>query len=111
MYRNGSRKKFRTGMAVDLAELRADKPAARELNTEMLMHPGYVGFADDPEMQLRIYVFTSKESTEEMLKTARKMGFRTAGSIEQPFHVRNADLERPHLRYVSKYNWHKELYK
>ena len=98
-------------MAVGLAELRADKPAARELNTEMLMHPGYVGFADDQETQLRIYVFTSKESTEEMLKTARKMGFRTAGSIEQPLHVRNADLERPHLRYVSKYNWHKELYK
>lgn len=111
MYRNGSRKKFRTGMAVGLTELRADKQAARELNTEMLMHPGYVGFTDDQEMQLRIYVFTTKESTEEMLRIARKMGFRTAGSIEEPLHVRNADLERPHLRYVTKHNWHKELYK
>lgn len=111
MYRNGSRKKFRSGMAVGLMELRYDKAAARELNTEMLMHPGYVGFFDDEEMSVRVYVFTNKEHAAEMLRESRKIGFRTAGEVEGIMHIKNADLERPHMRYVSKYNWYRELYK
>ena len=111
MYRNGARKRFRIGMAVGITELKSNKATARELNTELLMHPGYVGFFDDTEARLRVYVFTSKESAEEMLRISRKMGLRTAGSVEGTLCIRNADLERPHLKYVSKYNWYKELYK
>lgn len=111
MYRNGSRQRVRTGMAVGLAELRMNKNTARELNTEMLMHPGYVGFFDEAEGQLRVFVFTSKESTDEMLKESKKMGFRTAGAVDGVFFIRNADLKRPHMRFVNKHDWHKELYK
>lgn len=111
MYRNGSKPRFRSAMAIGLAELRQEKPKARELNTELLMHPGYVGFFDHEEMQLRIYIFTREENAEEMLKVARQMKFRTAGDIPEVLYIRNADLERPHMRYVSKYDWHRELYK
>lgn len=105
------RRKFRHGIAIGLLELKADKAAARELNTELLMHPGYVGFFDDNEMMARVYIFTSKESANDILKESKKMGFRTVGGVEEPFLIRNADLERPHLKYVTKSNWHRELYK
>ena len=105
------RRKFRHGIAIGLSELKADKAAARELNTEMLMHPGYVGFFDDNDMMARVYIFTSKESADDILKESKKMGFRTVGGVEEPFLIRNADLERPHLKYVTKSNWYRELYK
>ena len=42
---------------------------------------------------------------------AKKIGLRTAGSILDAVYVRNEDLQRPHLKYVSKDNYYKELYK
>ena len=46
-----------------------------------------------------------------MLQRARSFDLRTASSVLDPLHVRNEDLQRPHMRYISKDVYYKELYK
>lgn len=111
MYRNGSKPRFRTGMAIALTELRADKSAARQFNTDMLMNPGYIGFMDNEDVGVRCFIFKKREDAEAAVKSAKEIGFRATGMIADVIHVKNADLERPHLKYVKKDNWYKELYK
>lgn len=103
--------KFRTGMAIGLDELRASPTEARDLMAELLMEPGYIGYIDAEDPKMRIYVFKDKQSRAKMLQLAKKTGFRTAGSILDVLYVKNEDLQRPHMRYISKDNYYKELYK
>lgn len=111
MYRNGLRPRFRIGMAIALQELKNDKPAARQFNTEMLMNSGYIGFMDDENVGVRCFIFKRREDAESAVKSAKEIGFRATGMIADVIHVKNADLERPHLKYAQKDNWYKELYK
>lgn len=111
MDRKYMKPKFRTGMAIGLDELRTSPTEARDLMAELLMEPGYIGYIDTEEPKMRVYVFKDKHSREKMLQLAKKIGLRTAGSILDAVYVRNEDLQRPHMKYVSKDNYYKELYK
>lgn len=111
MNRKYMKPKFRTGMAIGLDELRASPTEARDLMAELLTEPGYVGYIDAEEPKMRVYVFKDKHSREKMLQLAKKIGLRTAGSILDAVYVRNEDLQRPHMRYIAKDHYYKELYK
>ena len=111
MDRKYMRPKFRTGMAVSLDELKDSQSKARDLMAELLMEPGYVGYIDAEDPKMRVYVFKDKQSRDQMLKLARSFDLRTAGGVLDPLYVRNEDLQRPHMRYISKDVYYKELYK
>ena len=111
MERKYMRPKFRTGMAVSLDELKDSQSKARDLMAELLMEPGYVGYIDAEDPKMRVYVFKDKQSRDQMLKLARSFDLRTAGGVLDPLYVRNEDLQRPHMRYISKDVYYKELYK
>lgn len=111
MDRKYMRPKFRTGMAVSLDELKDSQSKARDLMAELLMEPGYVGYIDAEDPKMRVYVFKDKKSRDQMLQLARSFDLRTAGSVLDPLYVRNEDLQRPHMRYISKDVYYKELYK
>ena len=111
MDRKYMKPKFRTGMAVGLEELREDESKARDLMAELLMEPGYIGYIDASDPKMRVYVFRDRQSKEKMLQFAKKLELRTAGSVLDAVHVRNEDLQRPHMRYISKDVYYKELYK
>ena len=103
--------RIRSAIGVGIDELTDDINKARELATELMMQSGYVGNFDDEEKKLRVYVFVKCEQAEAMLDVARKMNFRTAGMIQGSVFVSNLELNRPHLKYASKYSFYKELYK
>lgn len=103
--------KFRAGMAIGIEELKESESKARDIMAELLMNPGYIGYIDAEDPKMRVYVFKDGNSREQMLRLARKMGFRTAGSIQDAVYVSNEVLHRPHMKYVSKDNFYKELYK
>lgn len=111
MDRKYMRPKFRTGMAVSLDELKDSQSKARDLMAELLMEPGYVGYIDAEDPKMRVYVFKDKQSRDQMLQRARSFDLRTAGGVLDPLHVSNEDLQRPHMRYISKDVYYKELYK
>lgn len=111
MDRKYTKPKFRTGLAVGLEELREDDSKARDLMAELLMEPGYIGFIDTEDPKMRVYVFKDRQSKEKLLRFAKKLELRTAGSVLDTVHVRNEDLQRPHMKYISKDVYYKELYK
>lgn len=105
-----ARVRFRKGAAVALEEL-SDKRKKKELVTELAMISGYVGFIDIEDYGVRVYVFTNDESAQAMVKEARKIGFRTAGEVEESLALKNTELQRPHLQYIPKDSFLRELYK
>lgn len=111
MDRKYMKPKFRSGMAIGLDELRTNMTEARDLMAELLIEPGYIGFIDAEDPKMRVYVFKDRQSKEKLLRFAKKLKFRTAGSVLDAVHVRNEDLQRPHMRYISKDVYYKELYK
>lgn len=111
MDRNYRKPKFRAGLAIGIEELKESEAKARDLMSELLMEPGYIGHIDAEYPKLRVYVFKDGKSREKMLRVAKDLGFRTAGSIQDAVYVSNEILSRPHMKYVSKENFYKELYK
>lgn len=106
----GARSKLRSGAAIALAELN-DRSRHSELVTELAMNSGYIGFFDCEDPRVRVYVFTNQTSSEQLIKEAKRMGYRTIGGVDGAVIVKNTDLQRPHLKFIAKDNWHKELYK
>lgn len=106
----GAKVKFRKAVAIGLTEL-SDKVRNKELVTELAMNSGYVGYMDIEDYAVRIYAFSDIESAEALVKEARKIGFRTAGMVEESLALKNSDLLRPHLKYMPKSVFLKELYK
>ena len=110
MYKK-DRARVRFGMVVGLQELHEDKPKARELATELMMHSGYIGFFDIEDTQMRVYVFNEREDIDSVMAEMKHMDFRTVGKVHDPLFNRNGDLKRPHLRYAPRSTFYKELYK
>ena len=102
--------RIRNAAAIGLNEI-SDRTKTRELVTELAMICGYIGYIDVEEFGVRVYVFTDAESAEKMIKEAKKIGFRTAGEVEDTIVIKNTELERPHLKYMPKKIFLKELYK
>ena len=102
--------RFRAGLAISIEELN-ESSLSRDLSSELLMTPGYIGYIDADEPKVRVYVFKDDKSRDGMLKIAKSLSFRTAGSIKDVIFVSNGSLKRPQLKYVSKDNFYKELYK
>ena len=102
--------RIRKAAAIGLNEI-SDRTKTRELVTELAMISGYIGYIDVEEFGVRVYVFTDAESAEKMIKEAKKIGFRTAGEVEGTIVIKNTELERPHLKYMPKKAFLKELYK
>lgn len=103
--------KFRLGLVIGTEELKEKKTDDRDLMAELLMEPGYIGYIDIAEEKMRVYVFSNKQSREKILRIAKSFGFRTAGSIKDVVYISNEILKRPHLKYASKDNFYKELYR
>lgn len=110
-YNDNKKKKFRNGTAVALQELEEDKGKRKELVTELAMINGYIGFIDDEEFGLRIFIFKTNEDADAMLREAKRMKYRTAGRVEDCIHVANSECERPHLQYMPRARFYSELYK
>lgn len=106
-----ARTKGRRAAIISLAEVNDDKLRAKELVTELAMITGYVGFLDNPGEDMRIYFFTDEDSADQLVKEARKMKFRTAGHYTDWIWIKNTELQRPHLQYMPKERFYKELYK
>ena len=102
--------RFRKCAAIGLQEL-SDKSKNKEIVTELAMISGYIGYVDDNEFGARIYVFTNAESAAQLVKEAKKIGLRTAGEVEGTIAFKNTDLQRPHLKFMPKNIFLKELYK
>ena len=105
-----AKSKIRKAAAIGLLEL-SDSYKRRELVTELAMISGYIGYLDFDDYGVRVYVFTDSDSAERLVKEAKKIGFRTAGEVEGTIVIKNTELERPHLKYMPKKVFLKELYK
>lgn len=110
-YNDNRKKKFRAGTAISLQELEEDKSKRKELVTELAMIKGYIGFIDDKEFGLRIFIFKRNEDADAMLREAKLMKYRTAGRVDDCIHVANNECERPHLQYIPRARFYSELYK
>lgn len=110
-YRDNEKKKIRAGSAIGLQELKEDKVRNKELVTELAMINGYVGFIDNEEAGLRLFIFKTDEDADAMLREAKRMKYRTAGRIESFLAVANNECERPHLQYMPRDRFYSELYK
>lgn len=102
--------RIRKAAAIGLSEL-SDSLKRRELVTELSMISGYIGYLDVVDYGVRVYVFTDSDAAEQLVKEAKKIGFRTAGEVEGTIMIKNTELERPHLKYMPKKVFLKELYK
>lgn len=102
--------KFRKCAAIGLQELN-DSAKNREVVTELAMLSGYVGYMDIEDFGLRIYAFTDAESAKKLIREAKKIGLRTAGEVVGSLSLKNTDLERPHLKYMPRDTFFRELYK
>lgn len=106
------KRRFRQGVGIGLDELKSDRAKQKQLVTDLLMNRGYVGYFDIEDERIRIYIFSDKESAGLFLRESRKIGFRTAGAIDEMVHISNSELSRPHLKhYKGKRNFYSELYK
>lgn len=111
MDRYYARPKFRSGMAIAISELKDGKSKTADLMAELLMEPGYIGYIDAEDPGVRVYVFKGNQSQGKMLQLAKSLGFRTAGNVLDAVYISNEKLHRPHMKFVSKDNFYKELYK
>lgn len=102
--------KIRRAAAIGLTEL-SESNKTRELATELVMIDGYVGYIDADDYGVRIYIFEDAASAKSFVREASKIGYRTAGDVEGSLIVKNTELERPHLRYLPKKSFMRELYK
>lgn len=102
--------KFRKCAAIGLEDLN-DRRKILELNTELAMIGGYVGYLDIEDYGVRIYVFTDADSATRLVKEAKKIGFYSAGEVEGTMALKNTELQRPHLKYMPRKIFLRELYK
>ena len=106
------KKRFRQGVGVGLDDLADNPMEAASFNTELLMSNGYIGYFDNEEIRLRVFVFKNLETKEAFMKEAKKIKLRTLGAIADFVYVSNAELHRPHLKHHrGKKNYYSELYK
>ena len=106
------KKRFRQGVGVGLDDLTDNPMEAAAFYTELLMSKGYVGYFDNEEIKLRVFVFKNLETMEAFMKEARKIKLRTIGTIADLVYVSNAELHRPHLEHHrGQKNYYSELYK
>ena len=103
--------RFRAGLAIGIEELKEKSSLSKELMTEALMIPGYIGYVDAETPKVRVYAFKDDANRDKMLKIAKELNFRTVGSIKDVVFISNENLNRPHMKYVSKESFYKELYK
>ena len=102
---------MRQGFIVGMSELK-NKTMKRELATELLMSNEYIGYIDIWEDTARCFIFTSKDGADAVLRSAKQIGYETAGAIEEGIYIKNSELERPHLsRIRNHHTFMKELYK
>ena len=110
-YIDNGKRKIREAAAISLQELNENKERIRELNTELFMIGGYIGFIDDEDFGVRLYIFKTAEGAEQLIKEAKKMKYRTAGRVEAFICIANKDVQRPHLQHIPKNRFYSELYK
>ncbi|MBR2674314.1 MAG: hypothetical protein IKE52_02520 [Mogibacterium sp.] len=92
--------RFRQGMGISLSEYSRNK--SREFQTILMLLDGYIGYFDAWDETLRVFVFDNSDDADRAVKEAKYTGFESAGRIEGVLHISNADLERPHLKYIRK---------
>ena len=106
-------KRIRFGMGVSLEEYCSDNiRLVRTLQSEILALRGYIGRFDTWERTLRVFVFEDAVSRDKAVRTARSIGFSSAGKVDGNIFISNADLERPHLQnYKAKTLFYREYYR
>ena len=111
--RTDERTKIRYGMVISLEEYSSyNISMVRELQAELFISSGYIGYTDVYEKTGRLFVFEGPDSRDKALKDARSIGFGSAGSVVGNVFVSNAALQRPHLQnYRSKDQFYKEYYR
>ena len=104
------KRRFRQGIVIGAAELR-DRFMKMELVSTLICMSAYIGYVDIYDETARLYVFNSEDGARIALREAKKIGYRTAGAVEGPIHISNADLHRPHLNRLRGYDFQREYYK
>lgn len=102
--------RFRKCAAISIEEL-DDRMKQRELHTELSMIGGYVGYLDIADYGVRIYAFANADDATRFIREARKIGFSSAGEVEGTIAIKNTELQRPHLKYMPRNIFLRELYK
>ena len=106
----GTKPRIRQGIIIGKAELK-DSFKRRELVSVLICMHEYIGYVDIFDETARLYVFSSDAGACKALREAKKMGYRTAGRVDEQIFIRNSDLNRPHLNRLRGYEFQREYYK